>query len=347
MQIALLFGDRGTNVKNSIETQVDNLDIKTYERLNTFKNYVKQSNITFDRILMSTRFTDIEGVAALQDLKNFIYEYLPRASVVFIVDELDTTGVQTDFNNIFDLAIYTDATTKASNLGFVLDCIHLKIEEVRTLYSVHKQEDVAAIAESYADTIDSDEEVSEHQMLLTPSYIQPVINERPVTKNRRWLKQNRATLENVAALQNTFDETIKAGYTANLLEGYLTKEHYTFNLADVDPNTPLYKERAHNKEKQVIKRNKDKTNNQTKPGTTKKGYARLAEILNQQGVLTLEPFYKQQYENNPIQAENQQMNLQYTIQPPQQNMQAFVTQQPINQQEVQQPQKGFMNKLRR
>lgn len=303
MQIALLFGDRGDIVKTSIETQADNLDIKPFGHLSTFMNYVKQSNMVFDRILITTRFTDIEGVQALSVLKDFIHEYLPRASVVFIVDERDTSGIQESFNTIFDLAIYTDATTKASNLGFILDCINLKIDEIRTLYSVHQQEEVAAISESYTSTNELEE--VEQSLVLTPAYKEPVINQRSQVINKRSRKANRDLLYNVSELQAQFDQVIQASYYANILEGYLSTKHITFTLADVDPNVMRYKERLHTKELWPIVYNRDMTemvptDSAPQAQTQLKGYAKLADILQKQGYLTIGAFYTPDYTQQPI-----------------------------------------------
>ena len=344
MQVALLFGDRGSQVKQSIESQADNITIKTYERLGTFMNYVKQSNTSFDRLLITTRFTDIEGLESLQVLKDFIYEYLPRASVVFIVDERDTTGIQTTFNTIFDLAIYTDATTKVSNLGFIFDCINLKIGELRELYSVYKQETVMTISESYGETDESEDGTTQVDLPLTPSYREPMQNTQNKVHNKRTLKEKRQVFMQQAELQTQLDSVLQQQYYMQIQKGYLHYDRYTFDLADVDPNVMLFKERTRTEEKRPIHTNPDRTSELPegiqKP--IKRGYARLAEVYKETGKLTIGVFFKEKYTQEVIVTTQPELMQRFTPhQQYQQQVQQYQQEEPRQEPQQQTPKKRF------
>lgn len=331
MKIGLLFGDAGVAVKQSIETQIDNIEVKDFNRISSFMNYVKQSNIVFDRILISTKMTDIEGQNILVELNNFMREYLPRTGVVFIVDDRDTSGIQDVFNNIFELAIYTDATTNIVNVKFILDCIYLKIEEIRELYSISKTEDIDVIREVYEEDSFNVEEESP----ITTPYVTPILNDAKPIPSGKQAKERQQIIAQIAQTEEMLEQVILQSYQRNLSQGYLNNEHYQFTLADVDPNVLLYKQYQNDLER-VIKLNKQTMVEQQSEINNPEEV--LATELKQKGYLPLDVYFNFNYTQMPVLTEKPIIMQKFSNQMNQQNTGG---QMPQQEQTMRKKKKGF------
>lgn len=258
MQVAILFGSNGEQAKQSIETQNDTIKIRTYPTIANFQNFVLQSNVIFDRILITSSVFEAEGLEKIAELKAFMYENSSRTKIVMITPEFDDTGIQELFMDEFDLSIYTDATTAVTDIKFILDCILLKISDINSHYSIVKPKEVKLVSESYAEDEPKDEETADAPIddgFIQLNFKEPVLNLTPAfAPNKADMQQ----LYAIADANNGIAEILKDNYYNAIIDGHLNKKRYSFYFGKLDTESLAYKHNRQDRRKQLVKLNRNR-----------------------------------------------------------------------------------------
>ena len=149
MKLALLFGEKGSLIRDRLLNVRDNLVINTFDSVEELVANSVQRNYLFDRILiLSTPFT-LTGTlhSELQALHDYWVDYASKTSVVFLCSTGKDDANAKDFANLFNSPICTSMAVKAATVPLIVESITSNISELNTKYGV--QPDMMAEAEVY------------------------------------------------------------------------------------------------------------------------------------------------------------------------------------------------------
>lgn len=254
MDIAILFGDKSTAVVNAIKQTEDSLDLKAFKDIDTFINFIRQSNLDCSRILINTN--SLNNEYDIKKLYDFLRVDLPSTSVVFLVSATDTSNIQAPFSEIFNLSIYTDVTAEQTNLPFLINCIKSSITELRDEYSAIEQSEETedqVLAESYEESLD--EEITPQEQLIAEVYDEPILSsDEPEPLKPKDIERKQNVMQ-TAQDNESFNSILSSFIEEQRKNGYLSPLHYPLNLADVDPSVLLFKTRLKQSSPREIKVN--------------------------------------------------------------------------------------------
>lgn len=305
MDVSILFGDKSEATVKAIKSSVDSLDIRPFRTISSFINFIRQSNSDCSRVLINTNSLKTED--DLNILHDFLRSDLPSTSVIFLVSARDTSNIQAVFANIYNLSIYTDVTTKQTNLPFLVECLTESVTDLRTKYSAIKEteeDDDFIMAESYDEGLE-EEQPEGDEVIIAYDYEEPILSSeepQPVSPKDK----NRLEMIQQTSLENQSYANILLEHGERMLqEGYFTNKHYPLNLSDVDPTVLLFKQRQQSGEKRLIEVFKPKLDS-LKKSLNPIDLLRLDYA--DTGVLSLSPFYNSIYSSSPITDVNKDEN---------------------------------------
>ena len=245
MDIAVLFGDKSEATANALRSHKDSLDLKPFRTLSSFINQIKQSNNECDRVLINTNA--LNNKEDIKELYAFLRNFLPSTTVVFLVSARDTSNIQVDFAQVFNLSIYTDVTAQKTTLPFLIECITSSITDLRNKYSAI-QDDLSdssndnILAESYNEELEV-EDFTSAQNLISQEYAEPILSSKEDQPLNPKDKQRIQSIQDTSSGSLSLVPVLLKHKEAMLTQGYFTSNHYPLTMADVDPTVTLFKQR--------------------------------------------------------------------------------------------------------